>query len=168
MRPRYSSSRIAPETHPVYDRTSSLTISGSSLERTISEIMALPPGLSTRNISENTLLLLGARLITQLLITTSMVLSATGIVSMSPSRNSTLVMPSFFALSSAFSIMAGVISMPTTRPAGPTFFAAIIMSRPAPLPRSRTISPDCRLARATGFPHPAKESVREDGRLSTE
>ena len=41
-----------------------------------------------------------------------------------------------------------------TRPDGPTRGAASRASNPAPEPRSRTVSPGCRAARAVGFPQP--------------
>jgi hypothetical protein len=60
-----------------------------------------PPGLSTRNISVITFGLSTDRLITQLLITTSTDPSGSGMSSMVPLRNSTLVAPAWVALARA-------------------------------------------------------------------
>ena len=72
---------------------------------------------------------------------------------MSPLRNSTLASPAFPALARAFSSIASVMSTPITRPAGPTLRAASKQSKPAPLPRSSTVSPGSSPATACGLPH---------------
>ena len=47
-----------------------------------------------------------------------------------------------------------VISTPITLPDFPTFFAARKQSKPAPEPKSRTVSPSFIDASAVGFPQP--------------
>src|SRR5204863_9178417 len=47
--------------------------------------------------------------------------------------------------------------IPIALPVGPTRWAAIRTSAPAPAPRSRTISPSCRSATAVGTPQPSDE-----------
>src|SRR3990172_7564765 len=128
--------------------------SGSRLSNTMSEIISLPSGFRTLNASEKTFVLSGERLITQFEITTSTELSATGRFSISPTLNSTFSYSPFLAFSRAFSIISGVISTPMTFPVFPTLFAARKQSKPAPAPRSRTVSPFLKVARATGFPQP--------------
>ncbi len=49
--------------------------------------------------------------------------------------------------------IAGVMSTPMTRPAGPTFGPARNTSNPPPLPRSSTTCPGRRFAIAVGLPH---------------
>ena len=46
------------------------------------------------------------------------------------------------------------MSMPIARPDGPTFFAAMNTSIPAPEPRSRNVSPAFRSVEETGDPQP--------------
>src|SRR5712692_1724361 len=90
--------------------------------------------------------------------TTSAQLSGTGNDSARPSRNSTLPGLASRALFLAISSIAGVISTPITCPSGPTIFAAIRLSMPAPLPISTTRSPSwsCPCQRKT------RSSLRED------
>ena len=128
------------------------TDAAGSASHAMSDTASRPPGLSTRWISRNARSLSGTRFSTQLLITTSTESSSTGRASISPLRNSTLPRPDFSALARAFSSMASVISTPITRPAGPTLRAARKQSKPAPLPRSSTVSPGCIAATACGLP----------------
>src|SRR4030042_3301338 len=58
------------------------------------------------------------------------------------------------------------MSTPMTRPFLPTLLAARKQSNPAPEPRSSTVSPALREARATGFPHPSPR-LAPSGTLST-
>src|SRR5688572_26574828 len=45
------------------------------------------------------------------------------------------------------------MSMPMARPVGPTFAAARNTSKPPPEPKSTTVSPSRKFARAVGLPH---------------
>src|SRR5438093_223920 len=65
-------------------------------------------------------ILSGQRLITALLITTSIDVPLTGNASAKPSRNSMLAIPASRAPAAALSSMAGVISTEITRPLSPT------------------------------------------------
>ena len=67
----------------------------------MSETPIRPPGRRTRNVSANTTGLSTDRLITQLEMTTSMVLAGNGMASTVPFRNSTLVAPAFSVLANA-------------------------------------------------------------------
>jgi len=100
----YSSFNNAPDRQPTYASMEFFKKSGSSFSKTISEIISLPPGFSTLNVSVNTLLFSGERLITQLEITMSTERSATGRFSISPSLNSTFVAFTFLTFCRAFSI----------------------------------------------------------------
>jgi hypothetical protein len=111
-----------------------------------------PPGLSTRAISRNTAGLSGARLITQLLITTSTEVSDSGSRSMLARWNSAFVTLPLAAFFRDSSIISGVMSIPMALPVGPTFWAARNTSSPPPLPRSTTTSPGSRFAVAVGLP----------------
>src|SRR5215469_13985376 len=69
------------------------TSSGTSPRVTTSETAKRPPGFRTRNASRNTRSLSPDRLMTQLLIITSTELSGSGMLSISPLRNSTFSTP---------------------------------------------------------------------------
>ena len=71
-----------------------------------------PPGFSTRNASASTRSLSGERLTTQLLMITSTEPSGSGISSISPLRNSTLVTPALRWFSRASSSISSVMSRP--------------------------------------------------------
>ena len=96
----------------------------------------------------------GERSITQLEITQSTEESPTGSPSIRPFLTSTWSRPARAAFCRAASIMASVMSMPITRPVSPTCRAAMSRSRPAPEPRSSTVSPARTPAKASGFPQP--------------
>mmetsp|Transcript_46517 Transcript_46517/g.74360 ORF Transcript_46517/g.74360 Transcript_46517/m.74360 type:complete len:256 (+) Transcript_46517:341-1108(+) len=117
--------------------------SGSTAVDTTSVTASRPPGLSTRSASRRTRGLSGERLMTQFEMTTSIVLSPAGRFSISPRRNSTRggTRPLSRAFSRALASMSGVMSTPTTDPAGPTSSVARRQSIPAPHPKSRTNSP---------------------------
>ena len=70
-----------------------LSTGGTGWRVAMSEIASLPPGFSTRCTSRSARRLSGARLTTQLLMTTSTEASGSGIDSISPFRNSTLAAP---------------------------------------------------------------------------
>src|SRR3989337_2450725 len=82
-----------PAIHPVQRSMSRITSSGTGLPFAMSANCILPPGRSTRSISENIRLLSAQRLITPLPITTSAHPSPTGRSSINPSRNPTWVRP---------------------------------------------------------------------------
>src|SRR6266853_1920119 len=90
---RYSYSSSAPAMQPTHNSMLLRISGGTSPRTTTSEIANRPPGLSTRNASRNTLSLSPERLITQFEMITSTELSGSGIFSISPFRNSTLVTP---------------------------------------------------------------------------
>ena len=133
--------------------------SGSSFSSTMSEIISLPFFFSTLNASSKTLFLFGDKFITQLDMTMSAVLSATGKFSISPRRNSTFLYPPFLQFSRALSSISVVMSTPITFPFGPTFFAVKKQSKPPPEPKSTTVSPSFSIANATGFPQPKFKSA---------
>ena len=80
-----------------------------------------------------------------------------------PSRNSTLVICASAADRCARAIIAGVMSMPMTRPVGPTRPAAKKASIPPPLPMSSTTSPGLSDASAVGFPQPSEMAAASAG-----
>ena len=124
----------------------------------------LPPGRRTRAISAKTAALSAARLMTQLLMTTSTSASRTGRASIVPFRNSTLMMPASRAFASARSSISSVMSTPMARPASPTRRAERSTSMPPPDPRSRTVSPGRSSATAVGTPQPRDASTAASGR----
>ncbi len=125
-----------------------------------------PPGLRTRKVSANTAGLSVERLITQLEITTSMVLAGSGIASMVPLRNSTLVAPAFSALARARASISSVMSSPYAFPVGPTRRAESRTSMPPPEPRSNTLSPSRSSATAVGLPQPREAATASAGRAA--
>ena len=141
--------------------------SGTACTETRSEIMKRPPGLSTRMTSARTRGRSAERFSTQLEMTTSTLPSRTGSASISPRRNSTLVKPPVAALARARSTISGVMSIPMTRPAGPTRSAARKQSKPAPEPRSSTVSPGVSDASATGLPQPRPRLAPSGTRLTS-
>src|SRR5208283_52841 len=124
---------------------------GSSRKRTMSETINRPLGDRTLKASSKTRFLFGDRLITQFEIMTSTELSAAGRFSISPSLNSTFVYFPFLAFALALSIISGVMSTPITLPLLPTLLAAKKQSKPAPAPKSRTVSPSFSDAIAVGL-----------------
>ena len=156
---RYSSFCMAPDMQPAYISAVPFSFSGSSPISTTSDMLKWPPGFSTLNISFSTLFLLGTRFSTQLLTTTSATLAVTGIFSMSPYLNSTLLKPSFSAFSLALFIIASVKSMPITLPVSPVAARATKQSLPAPLPRSITVLPGSICANCVGKPQPKPRSA---------
>lgn len=79
---------------------------------TTSEMPMRPPGTRTRKVSANTTGLSTDRLITQLEITTSVVWAGSGMASMVPSRNSTLVALALAALARTRLSISSVMSRP--------------------------------------------------------
>src|SRR5437763_741708 len=77
------------------------TSAGTSPRTTTSETAKRPPGFSTRKASRRTASLSLDRLMTQFEMTTSTALSGSGMFSIVPLRNSTLVAPAFFWFSRA-------------------------------------------------------------------
>ena len=55
------------------------------------------------------------------------------------------------------------MSMPMTSPSGPTIFAAMRESMPAPQPTSTIRSPGANAPRLNGFPVPANDSMGPSG-----
>ena len=94
------------------------------------------------------------RFTTQLEMMQSTELSATGRYSISPSRKDVLGGRPCFTASLALArevvIISWVMSTPITRPSAPTIFEARKQSKPAPEPRSSTVSPSTMLASARG------------------
>src|ERR1041385_586195 len=86
-------SSSAPATQPIQSSTLRRISSGTAPRTTTSETANRPPGLSTRNASASTFRLSAERLMTQLEMITSIDASGSGIRSISPFRNSTLVTP---------------------------------------------------------------------------
>src|SRR5205823_408470 len=74
-------------------------------------------------------------------------------------RSSTFGASTFWAFSRALAIISGVMSTPMTLPVLPTRLAARKQSKPAPLPRSSTVSPGSSAAIAWGFPQPSPRSA---------
>src|SRR5580693_8002210 len=139
-------------------------ISDDTLPRTTtSDTAKRPPGLSTRNASLSTRSLSPERLMTQFEMMTSTELSGSGMLSISPFRNSTLVRPLLRLFSSASDSISSVISSPYAFPVGPTRRAESSTSTPPPEPRSRTVSPALSLASAVGFPQPSEASIASAG-----
>ena len=135
----------------------------SASSATMSLIPSRPPGRSTRAISRKTAGLSAARLTTQLLITTSIDSAGSGMASMWPLRNSTLVAPASAAFRCASASISSVMSRPNARPVGPTRFADRRTSMPPPEPRSRTRSPGRRSATAVGLPQPSDARTAASG-----
>src|SRR2546428_13273342 len=108
------------------------------------------------------------QVITPLEMTTSMAWSGTGMSSIRPSRNSTLVSPAARAWAWASARISGFRSTPLTLPAGPTCHAAMMLSSPAPLPRSSTTSPGCKRLRRCGLPTPANDATAPPGARSSQ
>lgn len=166
---RMSSTSEAPATQPTRASARSLAEPGNGRNKARSEMATRPPSLSTREISRQTWGLSGERLMTQLESTTSTLLSETGRCSISPRRNSTFESPvrseNDAALRRALESICAVMSTPMALPVGPTACAARNMSKPAPDPRSITVSPLCRDAMACGLPHDSPKLV-PSGRVS--
>ena len=140
----YSSLELAPATQLTYNTTLCLNSVDSAFFAKMSEIATLPPGFSKRNISANTfcLSLSGTRLMTQFEMMQSAMPPSRGIDVMFPSTKDTFSVPGHFVwFSRARASISLFISTPMARPWGPTFLLARKMSKPAPLPRSRTVSP---------------------------
>src|SRR5688500_699094 len=161
-----SCSSSAPATQPTQSSMLRRTASGTSPRTTTSLTANRPPGLSTRNASASTLRLSPDRLITQLEMMTSTLASGSGMCSICPSRNSTLVTPASAALRRASSSMSPVMSRPYALPVGPTRRAESSTSMPPPEPRSSTISPGLSWASAVGLPHPSDASTAAEGSSS--
>src|SRR5688572_16484285 len=162
-RRRYSSSLSAPATQPTHSSMLRRTSAGTSPRTTTSETAKRPPGFSTRNASFNTLRLSADRLITQFEIITSTLLSGSGMLSISPLRNSTFVAPADSALRRASRSISSVMSRPYALPVGPTRAADNSTSIPPPEPRSSTTSPSCSSASAVGLPQPSDASTASAG-----
>src|SRR6476661_3457308 len=141
--------------------------SGTSPCTTTSETASRPPGLSTRKASLSTRSLSAERLMTQLEMITSTESAGSGISSISPRRNSTLVTPDFFWFSRASASMSSVMSRPYALPVGPTRRAESSTSIPPPEPRSRTVSPGLSSASAVGLPQPSEASTASAGSPAT-
>src|SRR5437762_3716772 len=151
----YSVSCSAPAMQPTHNSTLRRTSAGTSPRTTTSDTANRPPGFSTRNASRSTASLSLDRLMTQFEMMTSTELSGSGMASMVPSRNSTLVAPAFRWFSRASASISPVMSSPYTFPVGPTRFAESSTSMPPPDPRSSTVCPGSSARRAVGLPHPS-------------
>ena len=71
------------------------------------------------------------------------------------------------AAPAALERISSVMSMPMTRPAGPTWRAAMRLSMPAPEPMSTTCSPAARSPMENGLPVPANDSMALSGMPSS-
>jgi hypothetical protein len=100
---------------------------------------------------------------TQLEMITSTEPSGSGIDSIDPFRNSTLVAPAFCWFSRASASMSSVMSRPYTFPVGPTRRADSSTSMPPPEPRSSTVWPGSSAASAVGLPHPSETATALSG-----
>src|SRR6266849_5242043 len=163
---RYSFSSSAPATQPTHRSIFWRICASTSPRVTTSETANRPPGLSTRKASRNTRSLSAERLITQFEMMTSTELSGSGICSISPLKNSTLVAPALRLFSFANASISSVISSPYALPVGPTRLAESNTSIPPPEPRSRTTSPGFNLASAVGFPQPSEACSASPGTCS--
>src|SRR5690606_7563713 len=150
----YSVKDSAPATQPTQLPRSARSAGLRWSSATTSDTPTRPPGRRTRCIEAKTAGLSSDRLITQLEITTSMVLSGSGMSSMCPRRNSTFVAPASAALRRASSSISSVMSSPYALPVGPTLRAESSTSMPPPEPRSSTVSPGLRSATISGLPQP--------------
>ena len=156
-------SSSAPATQPIQSSMLRFTSAGTSPRTTTSLTANRPPGFNTRNDSASTACLSPDRLTTQFEMITSTVFDGNGIDSMLPRRNSTLVAPARALFSLASASISSVMSRPYALPAGPTRRADSSTSMPPPEPRSSTISPGFRSARAVGLPHPSDASSAAAG-----
>src|SRR5450755_4016227 len=109
---KYSVFDSAPAMQPTYEPLLARSEADKSSSATTSETPTRPPGTNTRNISASTAGLSIDRFTTQLLITTSTEPSGSGMSSMVPLMNSTLVRAVFAALARANSSISSVISTP--------------------------------------------------------
>ena len=153
----------APAMQPAYEPRSKRSAGDRRSSATMSEMPMRPPGRRTRAISRKTDGLSAARFTTQLLITTSIESAGSGIASMWPLRNSTLVAFASAALRWASASISSVMSSPKARPVGPTRLADNRTSIPPPDPRSRTRSPSRRSATAVGLPQPSDARTAASG-----
>ena len=153
---RYSFSSRAPAMHPTQSRMLCRMAGAISPRVTTSEMAKRPPGLSTRKASRRTRSLSAERLMTQLEMMTSTELSGSGMFSISPLRNSTLVRPDARLFWLARASISSVISRPYALPVGPTRRAESSTSMPPPEPRSSTTSPAWSWASAVGLPQPSE------------
>src|SRR6266540_3190134 len=152
----YSRSESAPATQPTHSSMLLRIAGGTSPRTTTSETAKRPPGRSTRKASFSTRSLSPDKLITQFEMMTSTELSGSGMCSISPFRNFTLVKPLLRRLSSASASISSVMSRPYALPVGPTRFAESNTSMPPPEPRSSTVSPGFNSASAVGLPQPSE------------
>ena len=152
----------APAIHEA-QASGSVRVGPSSVMDIMSERWMRPPGDKTRKDSRKTASLSGDRQTTQLDMTTSTFASGSGIFSISPLTNSTLVMPRLAWFLRARFSMSSVMSRPVTWPSGPTCWDARKQSIPPPEPRSSTLSPAFRPARAVGLPQPAEAAMDSAG-----
>ena len=151
---RYSANERAPAMQPLNEPRSARSSALSASSATTSLIPIRPPGRRTRAISASTAALSAARLMTQLLMTTSIEAAGSGIDSIVPRTNSTLSTPASAAFRTASASISSVMSRPIARPVGPTRRAERMTSIPPPEPRSRTRSPGRSSATAVGLPQP--------------
>src|SRR6476469_2553561 len=138
---------------------------GTSPRTTTSDTAKRPPGFSTRNASRSTASLSLDRLMTQFEMMTSTELAGSGMDSIVPLRNSTLVAPAFFWFSRASASISSVMSRPYALPVGPTRFADSNTSIPPPDPRSSTVWPGFNAASAVGLPQPSEASTAASGNI---
>ena len=160
---RYSLTDNAPAIQPAQPPRSARCSRVRASSATTSENPSRPPGVRTRKIEVNTAGLSTDKLITQLEITTSTLPSGSGMSSMFPCRNSTLVTPASAALRRASSTISGTMSSPYALPVGPTRRADSSTSMPPPEPRSSTVSPGRTSATASGLPQPRLASTAANG-----
>src|SRR5438876_1154304 len=100
---------------------------------------------------------------TQLEMMTSTLASGSGMLSISPLRNSTLATPAFRWFSRASASISSVMSSPYALPVGPTRLAESSTSMPPPEPRSSTTSPGLSWASAVGLPQPSEAATASAG-----
>ena len=152
---------------PTYEPRSARCAGVKASSATMSLMPMRPPGRSTRAISRKTAGLSAARLTTQLLITTSIEPAGSGIASIWPLRNSTLVAPASSALRRARveHLIGHVEPERPARRVPPAWPRGARRSR-RPSPRSSTRSPSWRSATAVGLPQPSEASTAASGSSS--
>src|SRR5437879_6160093 len=125
------------------------------------------PAAGLEDAARLTVRLRNDRLMTPFEMTTSTVASGSGMSSIRPSWHAIRI-PEAAACASALRHIVGLRSTPITRPVGPTCHAAMMLSSPAPLPRSSTVSPGWSRLRRCGLPTPANDATAPEGARSSQ
>ncbi len=139
----YSPTKLAPLIHPTYSPISLFSSGVNSFFARISLTANLPPGFNRRytSLKHTGFSSCANKLMTQLLMIQSALSDSKGIFVIGASTNFTFVMDALEAFLSARESMSWLMSTPIERPVGPIFRAAWKTSKPAPEPRSITVSP---------------------------